>query len=375
MRFDAVAGQMEVKQGLIRMWQSGRMPHAILLLGREGTGGLPLSLAFAQYVLCENKGPEDSCGSCPNCQKVARLEHADLHLTFPSIKAKADKPARSSFFLKEFRQFVRETPYGTTFEWLQFIEAENKQGNITADDCREVIEALNFKSYEGGKKIQIIWRPEYLGKEGNILLKLIEEPPPDTLILFVAESEEEILATILSRTQLVRLRPIPAKEIADALVQRENADPRQAAQIGQMADGSFTEALNLMGQMENDLLPSVRNWFNAIFTNNGMGMVQFSDEWSKAGREGIRNLFGYTLHLLEGAVRAAYLPNATANYPAEEGQFIQRLASRKLSVESLNKMMELINDASFHIERNAHTKSVLLSCSIKLKDATKGVAR
>lgn len=373
MRFDAVAGQKEVKQGLIRMWQSGRMPHALLLLGREGTGGLPLALAFAQYVLCENKAAEDSCGICANCQKVIRLEHADLHLNFPVYRLNSGKPALSLDFIKEFRQFVLENPYGTTFEWMQFIEAENKQANMSADDCRKIIDALNFKSYEGGMKIQIIWRPEYLGKEGNILLKLIEEPPADTLILFVAESEEEILPTILSRTQLVRLRPIPAQDIADALIRKAGAEARQAAQIGQMADGSYTEALQLMAHMENDLLPSVRSWFNVIFTNNGIGIVQFSEEWSKAGREKIRNLFSYTLHLLEGAVRVSYLPQAITAYPAEEGQFIQRLASRRLSLDSLQKMMELINDASYYIERNAHTKSVLLSCCIKLKDATGAV--
>jgi DNA polymerase-3 subunit delta' len=140
-----------------------------------------------------------------------------------------------------------------------------------------------------------------------------------------------------------------------------------------MADGSFTEALRLLEHVENDQLPALRNWFNAIFTNNGIGLVAFADEWSKAGREGIRNLFGYTLHLLEGAVRATYLPNAISTYPAEEGQFIQRLAARKLSIESLKKMMEVITDASYHIERNAHTKSVILACCLKMKDAAKGV--
>lgn len=369
MRFTDVAGQAAAKKGLIRMWQSGRMPHALLLLGREGTGGLPLALAFAQYVLCQAKGAADSCGECANCQKVERLEHADLHLSFPVIKPKPDKPAKSSYFMREFRQAVRQTPYMTTYDWLQVIDAENKQGNISAEECREIIDGLNLKSYEGNTKIQVIWRPEYLGKEGNILLKLIEEPPANTLILFVAEHAEDILATILSRTQLVRLTPVPPADIAATLTARGLADARQAAQIGHIADGSFGEALNLVQQLEHDLLPAVRGWFNAVFTNNGIGLVQFTDEWSKEGREGIRNLITYTLTLLESTVRTMHLPDAATSLAPEEGTFVRRLAARKLPVERISRMIDALTDAAYHIERNAHSKSVLLALSICLRKA------
>jgi DNA polymerase-3 subunit delta' len=371
MLFKQVTGQQAAKKGLLQMTQSGRMAHATMFLGREGTGGLPLALAFAQYALCSNRGETDSCGECPNCRKVQRLEHADLHLSFPSIRAKSDKPARSANFIKEFRAFVKETPYGTTFDWLQGIGAENKQGNITAEECREIIDTLSLKSYEGGTKILLMWRPEYLGKEGNILLKLIEEPPADTLIIFVAEQEEDILATIRSRTQTVRLTPIPPSEIASSLVHANLADPRRAQQIGQIADGSYTEALRLLDHVENDLLPAVRNWFNAIFTNNGAGMVAFSEEWSKAGREGIRNLIGFTLSLLEASLRVAYLPEAAASLAPDEGQFATRLAGRRLSPQTLQSMIEALTEAGMFIERNAHSKSVLTALSLKMKDAVR----
>ncbi len=143
-------------------------PHALLFTGAEGTGGLPLALATAQYIFCENKTETDSCGKCAGCSKAARLEHADLHFSFPSISGKSGVKANSRLFMQEFREFVKQSPYGTTFDWLQHINAENKQGNITAEECREIIEILYLKSYEGGKKILIMWRPEYLGKEGNI---------------------------------------------------------------------------------------------------------------------------------------------------------------------------------------------------------------
>jgi DNA polymerase-3 subunit delta' len=365
MQFSDVAGQATAKRNLIQMSQGGRMPHALLLLGREGTGGLPLALAFAQYVLCEAKTAEDSCGQCPNCQKTQRLEHADLHLSFPAFGPKV----LSAQYIREFRQFVLGTPYGTTYDWLQAINAENKQGNITAEECRKIIEELSLKSYEGGTKIQVMWRPEYLGKEGNILLKLIEEPPADTLMIFVAENTEEILPTILSRTQVVRLTPIPPAEIAAALVKRNLADERKAAQIGQMADGSFTEALSLVDHVEDDLLPAVRDLFNGVFTNNGFKLAAFSDKWSKAGREGIRHLLGFTLSLMEGALRVSYLPEAIHTLSPQEGEFARRLAARRLSTDALKQMIDAITDASYHIERNAHSKSVLMALCLKMRQA------
>lgn len=370
MLFKDVAGQAVAKQNLIQMWQGGRMPHALLLLGREGTGGLPLALAFAQYILCEAKTADDACGKCANCHKVAHLEHADLHLSFPAFGSKVT----SNQYIQPFRKFVLETPYGTTYDWLQSIDAENKQGNITAEECRRIIDELSLKAYEGGTKIQIMWRPEYLGKEGNMLLKLIEEPPANTILLFVAENTEDILPTILSRTQTVRLTPIATSDIADALVKRGLADERKAAQIGQMSDGSYTEALSLVEQVEDDLLPAVRDWFNGIFTNNGIKLTQFSDKWSKAGREGIRHLLAFTLSLLEGALRISYLPDAVNELSPQEAEFASKLAGRKLPVEALQAMIDAITEASYFIERNAHSKSVLLALSIKMQRALRNAA-
>jgi DNA polymerase-3 subunit delta' len=363
MQFSDIAGQAATKHNLIRMWQGGRMPHALLLLGREGTGGLPLALAFAQYIFCEAKSGTDACGKCANCHKVSRLEHADLHLSFPVFGSKVT----STQYMREFRKFALETPYGSTYDWLQSIDAENKQGNITAEECRHIIDELSLKAYEGGIKIQIMWRPEYLGKEGNILLKLIEEPPEGTIMLFIAENSEDILPTILSRTQLVRLTPVSPADIAAALSVRGLADERKAAQIGQMADGSFAEALSLVAQVEDDLLPAVREWFNGIFTNNGIKLTQFSDKWSKTGRENIRHLLAFTLSLLEGALRVSYLPEAVHSLSPQEAEFASRLAARKLPVQTLQTMIDAITDAAYYIERNAHSKSVLMALSIGMQ--------
>ena len=231
MQFKEVIGQQEVKLHLREMVSDNRLSHALLFLAREGAGGLPLAISFAQYIMCEKvqqaflppppslfgeeilavEFPSDSCGECPSCVKASQLVHPDIHFSYPVFTKKSGSKALSTDFIVEWREFVRQYVYGNVFDWLQSVEAENKQGNISADECNEISRKLSIKSFESGYKILILWMPEYLGKEGNKLLKIIEEPPANTLFLFVAENEEQILQTILSRTQLIR---IPATEFS-----------------------------------------------------------------------------------------------------------------------------------------------------------------
>ena len=372
MLMSQVVGLPEVKRGLLAMWQNNQLPHAMLFVGQEGTGGLPLALAFAQFVFCTNKQGGEACGSCADCHKASRLEHADLHVTFPSIPPKPNTKAMSRHFIQPFREFIAQSPYGTTYDWLQYIDAENKQGNITAEECREIIDTLNLKSYEGGRKVQIIWRPEYLGKEGNILLKLIEEPPAGTIIILVAEDTNEVLGTILSRTQIIRLPPLSAADIAQGLSDRSLADPRKAAQIAHIANGSFTEAISLVRHTENDLFPDVRRWFNALFTNNGIELTKLVDEWAKSGREQQKNFLQYVIHLLEQTIRVRYLPQVPPALPEEEAQFVIKLAGHKVTFESLQLMIKEISKTMYYIERNAHSKTQLLALSIRLVHAIQG---
>lgn len=366
MLFADIPGQRAAKDGLLNMWKSNHFPHALMLAGNEGTGGLPMALALARYIFCENKQEYDACGQCPSCSKVQKLEHADLHLSFPTVSPKPGTKAMSKYYMQEFRDFVKQTPFNSTYDWLQFIDAENKQGNITAEECREMIDTLNLRSYEGGAKVHIIWRPEYLGKEGNILLKLIEEPPAETYLILVAEDTEDILATILSRTQMVRLAPIPAADIAAILQKRNLADESKALQIGHMADGSYAEALRLLQHTGNDLFPEVRSWFNALFTNNGLAITKFADQWSKAGREQQKNFLHYIVQLLEQTIRTRYLPQHPPALPPAEAEFVQKLAGMNIGLETINSMVKELTDTIYYIERNAHSKTQLHVLSIRL---------
>ena len=227
-QFEKIIGQKGTKEQLIQMVQHNRLSHALLFLGKEGSGALSLALAFAQYIACEQvngkikkTNPEaslfgeatpeiaepldmhDSCGVCSACTKANQLVHPDIHFSYPVIPRKSgDKPV-STDYINEWREFVSINPYGNVYDWLQFIGAENKQGNITSEECNDITRKISLKSFESEYKVLIIWMPEYLTKNGNKLLKLIEEPPPNTLFLLVAENEDLILPTILSRTQVV----------------------------------------------------------------------------------------------------------------------------------------------------------------------------
>lgn len=367
MLFTEVVGQSAAKDHLLGMWRQNHLPHALLVCGPEGAGGLPLAFALAQYIFCQSKGTNDACGHCANCGKVAKLEHADLHLSFPTIKIEAKKEILSINFLKDFRAYTRKHPYTTTYHWLQAIKAENKQGNISADECRAIIESLSLKAYEGGQKILIMWRPEMLGKEGNMLLKMIEEPPADTVIILVAESEENILPTILSRVQQIKLPPIKSSEIEQALLNLGKIEANKARQISLMSEGSFSEALSLLAHFENDQFPMVRGFFNAIFTNNGLAMAKFTEELAKQGREAQKNFLKYVIHLLENTLKESY--SGHSRLQNEELAFVKKLASFGLSFDTVNYLIDALNTTIYLIQRNANSKSQLFAMCVKMMHA------
>ncbi|HHS96139.1 MAG TPA: hypothetical protein ENJ45_06070, partial [Phaeodactylibacter sp.] len=216
MLFDQVIGHRTLKAQLCRMAQNAQIPHAQIFFGPEGCGKLALALAFAQYVLCKNKSEADACGQCSACIKAEKLIHPDIHFSFPTVGTKMT----SNHYLPQWRDALSQNPYLHANQWLQFIGAENKQGNINVDECNNIIKKLSLKTFEADYKIMIIWLPEYLGKEGNRLLKLIEEPPEKTLFILVAENQERILPTILSRCQLLKVYALSDDEIKSALQQK-----------------------------------------------------------------------------------------------------------------------------------------------------------
>lgn len=391
MQFEKIIGQKDTKEHLVQMVKHNRLSHALLFLGKEGSGALPLAMAFAQYIVCEKvngkpsapaPGPSlfgdpepapangqqetrnDSCGECPACQKAKQLIHPDIHFSYPVIAKKSgDKPI-STDWIKEWREFASLHQYGNVFDWLQFINAENKQGNITAEECNDINRKISLKSFESEYKILIIWMPEYLTKNGNKLLKLIEEPPPNTLFVLVAENEEQILPTILSRTQLVKIPLLTNMEIEAALELRAGAKVEKARQISLLSEGNYREALHLLQHEDDDWQVILREWLNHIAKKNLAGQVKWIDDMSKQGREKQKQFLKYFTHLLEMAIRVQFIPPNTESMN-NELDFALRL-NKLCGIGQQEAIIQELDKAGYYIERNANGKMLFHALSIKL---------
>ncbi len=388
MTFSDIIGQKDVKQQLAELVQHNRLSHALLFLGKEGSGALPMALAFAQYITCEKvqgkhtavlAGPSlfgepvnsdkqavtDSCGTCPACQKAAQLIHPDIHFSYPTVTKKAGEKPIATDFITEWREFIKLNPYGNLFDWIELIkEKENSQGKITARECDEIIKKLSLKSFESEYKVLIMWMPEELDKEGNKLLKIIEEPPPNTLFILVAENEELVLPTIVSRCQLIKVPALENKEIEEALISRNKTEPAIARQVANVSDGNYREALQLLQHAEEDWQSLLREWLNAMLKNGPVAQAKWVEEISRLGREKQKQFLRYFNHLLEQAI----LLKATGNTPGAFGterDFAERL-NKIAGIEQQQAIIEEIDRASYYIERNANGKMLFHALTIKL---------
>jgi DNA polymerase-3 subunit delta' len=387
MSFKKVIGQQETKQHLIELVQYNRLSHALLFLGPEGSGGLPLALAFAQYIVCDKTSPKsenttslfgdepqpslielqtsDACGICPSCVKAQQLIHPDIHFSYPVIPRKSgDKPV-STDYVADWREFISKYPYGNVYDWLQFIGAENKQGNITAHECNDIIHKLSLKSFESGYKILLMWMPEYLGNEGNKLLKLIEEPPANTLFILVAENESLILPTIVSRTQLIKIPFLETTDIEKALTERAKIAAEQSRQVASISEGNYREALQLLQHSDDDWQGLLREWLNAVLKTGPVAQVKWIEEISKLGRERQKQFLRYFNHLLEQAIRLKVMDESKLRIPDNEKDFALRL-NKLADISQQQAIIEELDKATYYIERNANAKMLFHALTIKL---------
>ena len=395
MQFSSIIGQSGVKQQLAELVLHNRLSHALLFLGKEGSGSLSLALAFAQYIVCEKVNspqsivdsqqsgqtlfgdPEpptpntklktltDSCGVCSACIKANQLIHPDIHFSYPTVTKKAGEKPTAKDFILDWREFIRLNPYGNLFDWIEQIkEKENSQGKITAEECNDIIRKLSLKSFESEYKILIMWMPEMLGTEGNKLLKLIEEPPPNTLFILVTENEALVLQTIVSRCQLIKIPALEIKEIEEALINRNKTNPTIAAQVASVSEGNYREALQLVQHAEEDWQSLLREWLNAILKTGPVAQTKWVEEISRLGREKQKQFLRYFNHLLEQAIH--YRIMGERHIMAEkEKDFAERL-NKIAGIEQQKAIIEELDRASYYIERNAHGKILFHALTIKL---------
>ena len=389
MQFSKIINQLEVKQQLVELIQHNRLSHALLFLSKEGSGALSLALALAQYLTCEKANPKsqsknsnpslfgeeltthdsqlttqtDSCGTCPSCIKANRLVHPDIHFAYPVVTKKSGTPPLSVDYMTEWREFINNYPYGNVYDWLQFIGAENKQGNITANECNDIIRKLSLKSFESEYKVLIMWMPEYLGAEGNKLLKLIEEPPPNTLFILIAENETLLLPTIVSRCQMIKIPMLETADIEAALIDSK-IDPLKARQVAATAEGNYREALQLLQHAEEDWQSILRDWLNSIIKTGPIAQTKWVEETSRLGREKQKQFLRYFNHLLEQSVRSKIM-GSNIHLPDNEKDFADRL-NRLADVSQQQAIIEELDRATYYIERNANAKILFHALTIKL---------
>lgn len=362
MYFSNVIGLNDVKQHLIDSVRSGFVPHARIFYGPEGVGKLPLAIAYARYLNCSNKRVEDACGECPSCHKFDKLAHPDLHFVFPVVKSKV-----SDDYLPQWRQFLSEHSYFNINQWLAFIDAENAQGYIYAKESDEIIRKLNLKVYEAPYKVMIIWLPEKMNIScSNKLLKLIEEPPLNTIFLLISEDSESVLPTIWSRCQPINIRAIEKDEMITALSRNFDLNAEKASSIAHIANGSYTAALQMIESSEDNryLFQLFVNMMRASVSGNIKSIKETANEIAGIGREMQKSFISYSLKLFREYFVANMGEPAMVYLNDYEEQFGERFSPfiNEKNIEQFNDDFSL---AYRQIEQNGNAKIIFLDLCLR----------
>jgi DNA polymerase-3 subunit delta' len=352
MKFSDIPGNQQIKSKLVGTVLDQRVSHAQLFFGPEESSKLALAVAYAQFINCTNKqnipsGSDvhhqlsgeipDSCGVCPSCIKYQKLAHPDLHFIYPVATTKkiSSKP-QSKHFIEEWRSFLLENNFGSGLqEWYEAIGIENKQGSINVYDCNEIITTLSYKSYESDYKVMIIWMVEKLNyMAAPKILKILEEPPEKTLFILLSEDPDQIIKTILSRTLMVK---IPKYNAARHVATEDDA-------------AHFI---------------TFRQWMRACYGAKIPDLIKFSTEIGKSGREKEKSFLIYALKTIGICASSNYLGRIPESIEGEELKFISGF-SPFIRSENLADFNKLLNDAIYHIERNAHPGALFLDLSLKI---------
>ena len=375
MQFSEILGQEHIKSHLTKSADLGRIPHAQLFVGPEGSGTLPMAIAYAQYIICSNQNAENS-GSNEACNlKFQKTSHPDLHFIYPTVSTEEVKTKPKSIdFITEWRQFLEHNPYGSLFDWYQILGVKNKQGEIRVDDAQEILKSLALKSYEGGYKIMIIWMADKLNiAASNKLLKLLEEPTDRTVFILISENEEDIIQTIRSRCQVLHFNGLSEKVIAEALVSKENIESKTAIKIAHQAQGNFNKALQLL-QPDSESVFFEKwfvDWVRAAFRAKGnaaaiQDLIQWSEQIAGLGRETQKKFLHFCIEMFRQALLLNYQTTSLVYMEPQVEKFKLENFAPFVNGNNINAIFKELSDAMYHIERNGNPKIILTDLSIKL---------
>lgn len=370
MQFSEIPGLPETKAHLLNAVKNNHLAHALLFYGPEGSANLTMPLALATYLYCQNPTETDSCGTCPSCQRMAKLVMPDLNFAFPVIaKTKeTDKENDQKVdMLANWRKFVLEQPYGNIHDYIYFNGFEKKQLNISVGAARQIIQTLSLVSFEGGYKIMMIWGVEFLNPQAaNALLKILEEPQQKTIFMLITTQPEQLLTTILSRTQKVMVRGFSDEEIHEYLVSSGLCDDQTAMQISMIADGNLREAMRLVNQVEDQQVAWIRNWFRLCHSKQFKDIFALSDAYHKFDKEAQKSILQTGMNVL----REILLKNASVDSllrtKGDDREFINKISGNVLKEDHIPGLYELFNKAHYHLERNGNAKLIFTDLSMEV---------
>ena len=367
MFFKDIIGQTEAKQRLIKEIQEGKIPHARLFCGGQGTGKLPLAIAYARYLSCEHPGETDACGNCPNCIKYNKLAHPDLHFVFPVIKLK-NKDTVSDDFLTLWREMLQNTPYFNMNIWLEQMGAENQQAQIFVKESEEIVRKLSLKPSQGGYKIMIIWLPEKMNAEcSNKLLKLLEEPPAKTVFLLVSEEPDALLATIQSRTQRFKIPGIGDNDIATTLVREYGIEEKAAVNIAHRSEGNWIKALETIHTNEESKLffELFVSLMRLAYQRKIREMKQWSETLAAMGRERQKHFLAYAQRMIRENFVCNFSNSSIVYLNEEEQNFANRFAPY-INERNVINIMDELSEAERHIGQNVNARMVFFDFALKM---------
>lgn len=373
MLFSEIPGLEAIKKQLIQSVKDDHIAHAQLFLCKGGGANLPLALAFINYLNCEQPGENDACGQCSSCMKNSKFIHSDLHFVYPlsSTKNITGKDVISTNFIKDWRSFLLKNPFGDVNSWAERFGGENKQLNISKEESRQIIKNLSLKAFEGKFKVMLIWLPEYMHTAAaNGILKILEEPPAGTLFILVCNDEEKLLTTILSRTQIVKIRRMNDGEMITLLTKNQNVDESAAAKVARIADGDISEAIALLEGVEDDGHAFFKEWMRMCFQRDFAKMVEQAEMYHKMSKISQRSLLQYGLNIMRESLLSTAEAGDLHRLADEEVGFVENF-SKVMSIEKLEKISTMINDALYHLERNASAKITFLDLSLQIAKSIK----
>jgi DNA polymerase-3 subunit delta' len=376
MLFKEIVGQEPLKNKLIDTVRENRVSHAWLFFGPEGSGVLPLSLALAQYILCTNRGENDACGVCHSCNMVNKYIHPDLHFTFPVNKTKEvdrDSPVVSDDFIADWRAFLLSKPYGRVTQWYDAIDLENKQGIINTEESKRLAGKLNLKSFESDYKVAILWQPEKMNDQAsNKLLKLLEEPPPNTVFILAGENPDQLLTTIRSRCVQVKIPRISDSALYEALTGRHCVSPDKATDIVRLVSGNYLRAMEVLSEEEEagSNLTQFRNMMLLCHGKRISEMIRFSDEMAGLTRERQKAFLEYGLRSIRENLALHFNTPEILYITSEEQNFVSKFA-KFITSENVEPIIHELSSAITDIERNGNGRMIFLDMVLKLSGMIK----